>query len=279
MTKLTVNQRIARRMTRTLLAGLCGYALLVLPGCAWQRELLYYPARHSLADGKVFASKNGFEPWADSCGEVIGWKYPASRTATGSVLVVHGNAGSALGRNYFAEPIHQAGAFDVFVLEYPGFGARSGSPSKTCWLRAGEEAYALLPKDRPIYLVSESLGTGVAAHLAKLHPKEIGGMAMFAPYNSLPSLAQNKVPLLLPYFFLVDRFEPAAWMKDYRGPVQFTIAGGDKVIPPKFGQRLHDGYAGPKRLFVVPGAAHNEVAAQAPGWWQEVFVFWQNGKE
>ena len=262
-----------RRMLLTL--GIV-YGLLLVAGCAWQRKLLYHPSRYSLAEEKVFAVERGFVPWANPGGAVIGWKFPATVVSTGSVLVVHGNGGSALNRDYIAQPIHAMGALDVFVLEYPGYGARDGSPSMKSWLAAGDEAFALLPKDKPVFLVSESLGTGVAAHLAKLHVNEISGIAMFVPYDSLPSLAQSKMPLLLPYFFLVDRFQPGDWMKDYRGPVQFIIAGNDEIIPPKFGQRLHDSYAGPKRLQMIAGATHNEVAEQSPEWWREVFNYFHN---
>ncbi len=257
-------------MTVILLTLLGGYLLLVLSGCAWQRKLLYVPSRYTLAEEQQFAGQKGFVPWANPAGEVIGWKVPATGVATGSVLVVHGNGGAALNRDYIAQPIHAAGALDVFVLEYPGYGARAGMPGMKSWLAAGEEAFGLLAKDKPIFIVSESLGTGVAAHLAKLHPQGIAGMVMFVPYDSLPSLAQSKMPLLLPYFFLVDRFEPAAWLKDYRGPITFVVAERDEIIPPQFGRRLHDSYAGPKQLQVIAGASHNEAAEQSPAWWREV---------
>jgi pimeloyl-ACP methyl ester carboxylesterase len=119
------------------------------------------------------------------------------------------------------------------------------------------------------------VGAGVAAHLARTHPNEIAGLAMLVPYDSLPSLAQSKMPILLPYLFLRDRYQPAEWMKDYRGPVKFVLAERDEIIPPKFGQRLFDSYAGPKRLEILTGAGHNDVAEQPPEWWREVFNFWQ----
>jgi pimeloyl-ACP methyl ester carboxylesterase len=264
-----------RRMLLTL--GIV-YGLLLVAGCAWQRKLLYFPTRLTPAGASQLAAQEGFVPWQNLSGEIIGWRIPAAATPTGSVLIVHGNGGCALNRGYIARPIHEAGPLEVFVLEYPGYGARAGSSSKTSWLQAGEEAYALLPKHRPVYVVSESLGTGVAAHLAKLHPKEVAGMVMFVPYDSLPSLAQSRMPLLLPYFFLVDRFNPARWMNDYRGPVKFVLAGRDEIIPPKFGQRLFDGYAGPKLLQNFPDASHNEVAEQPPEWWREVFNSLQSSK-
>jgi fermentation-respiration switch protein FrsA (DUF1100 family) len=82
------------------------------------------------------------------------------------------------------------------------------------------------------------------------------------------------MPLLLPYLFLTDRYQPAEWMRNYRGPVKIVIAGADEIIPPKFGQRLFDAYAGPKTLQIIPGARHNEVVEQSPEWWREVFAFW-----
>lgn len=258
-------------LRRMLLTIGIGYGLLLVAGCAWQRKLLYFPTRLPAGEVEQASARSGLSPWRNAAGQLIGWKLAASAPATGSVLVVHGNGGCALHRVYFARPIHEAVSFDVFMLEYPGYGMREGSPSLKSWLAAGEEAFALLPQDKPIYLVSESLGTGVAAHLAKLNPQAIAGMVMFVPYDSLPSLAQSKMPVLLPYFFLRDRFQPADWLKDYRGPVQMILAERDEIIPPKFGQRLFDSYAGPKQLQIIPGATHNEVSEQAPEWWREVF--------
>lgn len=247
------------------------YGLLLVAGCAWQRKLLYFPTKLPAGDVEQASARSGLAPWRNGAGQIIGWKLAASSPTTGSVLVMHGNGGCALQRGYFAQPIHEAGSFDVFILEYPGYGMRDGSPSLKSWLASGEEAFTLLSKEKPIFLVSESLGTGVAAHLAKLHPKEIDGMVMFVPYDSLPALAQSRMPLLLPYFFLVDRYKPAEWMKDYRGPVKMILAERDEIVPPKFGQRLFDSYAGPKRLEIISGATHNEVAEQSSAWWRETF--------
>ena len=262
-----------RRVFLTL--AIC-YGLLLICGCAWQRKLLYFPTKIPDGDVAQASARSGLEPWRNAAGEIIGWKLAASSASTGSVLVIHGNGGCALQRGYFAKPIHDAAALDVFILELPGYGMRAGSPSLKSFLAAAEEAFALLPKEKKIYLVSESLGTGVAAHLGKTFPNEIAGMVMFVPYASLPSLAQSKMPLLLPYLFLVDRFEPAAWLNNYRGPIKFVLAERDEVIPKKFGQRLFDSYDGPKALQIIPNAGHDGATEQLPEWWQDVFSFLGN---
>jgi pimeloyl-ACP methyl ester carboxylesterase len=164
---------------------------------------------------------------------------------------------------------------DVFVLEYPGYGARPGSPGKSSFLAAAEEAFQLLSTNSPRYVVSESIGAGVACELAKNHPVEIAGLALFVPYDNLAKVAQKQMPILPAYFLLLDRFNPADCLKSYHGPVKMIIAGADEVIGATSGQRLFDGYAGPKNLQVFPGAHHNDVAGQSPAWWRDVFAFWR----
>jgi fermentation-respiration switch protein FrsA (DUF1100 family) len=83
------------------------------------------------------------------------------------------------------------------------------------------------------------------------------------------------MPWLPAYFLLLDRFNPAEDLKDYRGPVKIVLAGADEIIPVESGRRLFEGYAGPKNLQIIPGAQHNDIAGQSPAWWKEIFAFWQ----
>ncbi len=199
---------------------------------------------------------------------------PASSTSTGSVLIAHGNAGCALHRGYLATPIHAAAHVGVYVLEYPGYGAREGAPGQDQILAAADEAIELLAERGPIYVVGESIGVGIATHLAQKHDERIGGLMLLAPYNNLISVAQRQMPFLPTAWLLWDRFDPASDLLKYQGPVGFVLAGADTVIPHDLGRELHNGYAGPKTLQIIPEAGHNDVAAQSPEWWKSVFNFW-----
>ena len=252
-----------------------GYALIVLVAAVYQRRLIYFPTKFSPQLALGVAKQNGFAPWLDGSREIVGWKLAADRLSLGSVLVTHGNAGCALDRDYLAKRIHAGLPLDVYLLEYPGYGARDGTPSMGSILAAAETAFDSLPKDKPIFLVSESLGAGVVAHLAKTRPDRVKGLALFVPYDDLACVGQAAMPFLPVKLMMRDRFQPARWLESYRGPVQVVLAGADEVIPTKFGQRLFDSYQGPKRLQIIPRARHNEVTEQSPEWWQEVFAFWQ----
>lgn len=266
---------LRRSVFRMLLTILGIYVLFCIGVCVLQRGMLYFPTRLTPEIANQMAGREGMSPWRNSSGKIIGWRLPSNGASKGSVLVVHGNAGSALDRSDFAAEIHQAAPVDVYLLEYPGYGAREGSPSQKSLLAAADEGFELLTNSGPVYVVSESLGTGVAAHLARQHGNAVAGLMLIVPYDNLASVAQAKMPFLPVRLILWDRFDPAAWLKNYSGPVGFVVAENDEVIPAKFGQRLHDGFAGPKKLEIVPGASHNDVFSQSPEWWKNVFAFWE----
>ena len=263
-----------------LLSLVIVYLMIVLLALIFQRSLIYFPTKIPADLVIQVAAEHGFVPWENPAGQIIGWKIPASDTATGSVLIVHGNAGSASGRDYLARPIHEAAGVDVFVLEYPGYGARRGVPGKPALLAAGQEALSLMPSNGPKFIVGESIGTGVACHLAGAHPDQVAGLLLFAPYHNLASVAQRRMPPLPAYWLLRDRFNPAEALRHYHGPVKMVVAGADEIIPASSGHRLFAAYEGPKDLQVIPGARHNEIEEQSPEWWRQVFAFWrQNAKQ
>ncbi len=267
-----------RRFIRLLQLFVIAYLLVVLAVLIFQRRLIYFPTKIPADVIESVAAEYGFAPWKNAAGDIIGWKILARGTATSSVLIIHGNAGCALSRDYLAQPVHDAADVDVFVLEYPGYGARPGSPGKISFIAAAEEAFALLATNAPRYVVSESIGAGAACEMAKNHPAEIAGLALFVPYDELAKVAQKQMPFLPASLLLFDRFNPEECLKNYHGPVKMIIAGADEVIGASAGQRLFDRYAGRKNLQIFPGAHHNDVAAQAPVWWREIFAFWQQKK-
>lgn len=252
-----------------------GYLVILVLFTVLQRYLIYVPTRLTMNHAEEEAARTGFVAWRNAAAQLIGWKLPASLAPTGSILILHGNGGWALNRAYMAKPIQDAASVNIFILEYPGYGARGGSPGEASLLAAADEAFEYLPKNLPVYLVSESLGTGVAAHLAKKYQAKVAGLAMFVPYDKLASVAGNHIPFLPAYYLLWDRFNPTEWLKDYHGPVKVIVAGSDEIIPPKFGKRLYDSYAGPKVLQIIPDARHSSTTAESPEWWQELLAFWQ----
>ncbi len=272
-------QKRSRRAVHLFLTLLALYVLLALFVMLVQRKLIYFPTTLSSEFALRLGQQEGLVPWRNSTGKIIGWQFPATSAPAGTVLIVHGNGGHALNRGYFARPICEAAIVDVFVLEYPGYGARDGSPNMRGFLAAADEAFSLLPTNRSIYIVAESLGSGVAAHLARKFQPRVSGLIFFAPYADLAAVGQRQMPIFPVKLLRRDRFKPSEWLKDYRGPVKVVLAEADAIIPATFGQELYDNYAGPKSIEVISGAGHNDIAGQEAGWWKEVFSFWRTNRQ
>jgi uncharacterized protein len=254
------------------LAIYLGLALLVT---LFQRKLIYQPTvlPPSRADG--IAREAGLERWLTADGRAIGWKRTGpNRSSTGSVLITHGNAGSAVQRGHYADSLSKTAPLDVFILEYPGYADRAGSPSERTLFAAAEEAFGLLATNTPIFLLGESLGTGVAAHLAGKHPDHVAGVLLVAPYDRLGSVAQRQMPIFPTRWMLLDSFRSDRALRSYRGPVGVLLATDDEVVPAKFGRRLFDGYSGPKRLWQLDGLGHNDLPGRPEEFWTEVVDFW-----
>lgn len=251
--------------------------------CAWfasiQRRMIYFPPACTPERIEYYVTAENLQRWTDASGGLIGWKRPApAQPAQGQALVMHGNGGCAFQCGHYADAIQQAADFDVFIVEYPGYGNRPGSPTELSLDQAADEALQLLATNRPIYLVGESLGTGVASYLAGKHPGEVAGVVLLAPYNRLVAVAQARMPFLPVSLLLRDRFPSEDYLRTYHSPLAVLVAGRDRVVPERFGRRLYAGYDGPKHLWEFPEGNHGTVMMQPPEVWRQIIEFWQSNQ-
>ena len=250
---------------------------------ALQRQLIYFPSKAPADVLSELASRMGLQAWRDNAGEVIGWRSPGDPDARYRMLVFHGNAGYALNRDYFVTGLRALGSqWDVFLFEYPGYGAREGTPSEVNFKATATQALeALLAIDsRPVFITGESLGSGVASFLASTFPNDVAGLLLVTPFSSLTDVAAHHYPLLPVRILLSERYESREALSHYGGPVAFLLAGRDEVVTLELGRQLYDSYSGPKWLHVEAHAGHNTLPYN-PGasWWGEVSSFLISSKE
>ena len=193
-----------------------------LMGCSTiQRKLLFYPS-HRPGD-------NGLTLWRID-GRLIGF----ARITSGPKnvwLLLHGNAGQAADRAY------AIGAFfpndSVFILEYPGYGERSGVPSMESFNAAATEAYLELRRrfpSTPICVAGESIGSGPASILAK-QPVPPDKIVLVVPFDTLKSVASEHAPYLPTGLILGRSWDNIAALSNYKGPIEIFGAAQDAVIP------------------------------------------------
>jgi uncharacterized protein len=272
--KLVSFRRLAKLLLMTVLAL---YVVVCLIIAVFQRSLLYFPRKASASQVSSEAQAAGLERWTNSRGDAIGFKRLSPvQPSQGTVFMAYGNGSTAVGSAHYADDIQKIAAFDVFVLEYPGYQDRPGSPTQSSLFHAADEALETLPANRPIYLFGESLGSGVACYLAGTHPGRIAGIILLSPYNRLTSVAQNHYPYLPVGLLMVDRFPSEDYLRRYHGKVGIVVDGQDSIVPEKFGRRLFDGYAGPKKLWAYPNGGHCQIMEPQVEFWLEAFEFLEN---
>jgi uncharacterized protein len=272
-------QKWRRRILRLTVLVAIPYVLFCAAIFLFQRHMIYFPSVQSLPAAMETAKNAGLEAWTTPQGEFIGWKKLCPKNGTnvshGRVLITHGNAGMAIHRADYAEALNRIEPWDVYILEYPGYGPRSGSPSQESLFRAADEAVRLLEKDGSIRVIGESLGTGVAAYIAGTYPKAVTALLLVAPYHNLGDVAQAHMRILPAKYMLLDKFNSAEYLRNYHGPLAVLLAGQDNTVPKRFGQKLFDAYAGPKKVWELEGADHNDLPHAPISWWKELLAFWK----
>ena len=241
-----------------------------------QRSFIYHPRVFSSADVELMARASDLVRWTNSSGANIGFKRLAMRQpAQGSVMVMYGNGSTAVNSAHYAGDIQQVAAFDVYILEYPGYEDRPGPPTQKKLFAAATDALQMLPTNQPVYLVGESLGTGVASYLAGTWPDRITGMILISPFTSVVAVANYHFPIV-PWLLLTDRFPSKKYLKHYHGKVGVTVDGQDTVVPEKFGLRLYHGYTGPKKLWQFPDGTHCQITGNPAAFWKDAVAFWRS---
>lgn len=265
-------------MRRMITSILVAYTLLLVGCVVLQRRLIYHPAQLSIDEAVACAERTPLTPWRNSSGAIIGWRTRHASPGAQPLLVMHGNAGCALHRAYFVDALAAAGLaerFALHILEYPGYGARPGAPTEHALVAAAAEAVEILSQThpQPVILIGESLGTGVAASVARAHPAQVAGLMLITPFDSLAAVGQSQMFFLPVHLILLDRYDSASNLASYTGPVAIIVAARDEVIHPRFGVRLHNRLTtNRKRLWTLEGAGHNTIPFEAP-WFRECLEF------
>lgn len=230
-----------------LLLAACYLALLI--GCAlFQRKLIYFPSHHK--------QSNGLTEWKN--GEQL-FGYAKRVIAPGTIwLFLHGNAGQAADRTYVLPSFPTTDS--VYILEYPGYGMRPGSPSKTAFNSAAQQAYELLRSQNPvtpICIAAESIGTGAASYLATVSnpPDKI---VLITPFDRLASVAAGHYPFLPASLLLRDNWDNIEALKNYQGQLELFAARSDSIIPLSHVKALAD--SKPSSVMHIIEGGHNDWA-------------------
>jgi uncharacterized protein len=227
-----------------------GYAAAVALLYFQQRALLFHPTHETPA--------TALAPWLEGrrllgCCREVG-------NPEAIWLVLHGNAGQAAHRDYVLPCLPPQDS--VYVLEYPGYGARAGAPGREAMNRAAAEGYQALRArypQRPVCVLGESIGSGPACALAGENPPP-DKIVLVVPFDVLAEVAARHFPFLPARRLLRDAWNNVDTLRDYRGPVEIFGAEQDDIIPIRHARAL--ARAVPQARFTAIPGGHNDWSEQ-----------------
>jgi fermentation-respiration switch protein FrsA (DUF1100 family) len=241
------------------------YVVAVILAVRMENSFVFY----GLTEEQGWASLPEDENWEDvSLISADGTKIHAlwwpRDGADGALLFCHGNGGNVSHCQYIARSMRDVLNVSVLVFDHPGYGKSEGHPSEAGCYAAGEAAHRWLTQEKnhpvppeKVILWGESLGGGIATDLAMRHPYR--ALMLYRTFTSVPDVGQRMFPWLPVRWVARTRFDNLSRLPHCRGPVLFTHAVDDDLIPIEQAEALYAAAPEPKYMYWEEDAHHHSA--------------------
>ncbi len=249
------------------------YLVLLLVMMYFENSLIYFPMK--FPEGywapRGFAVEDAWFAAADGT-KIHGWYLPHAQPRA-VVLFCHGNGGNITHRAEEIRLLHDRVGASVLIFDYRGYGKSEGKPDEPGVLADARAARTWLAQkagvaeDR-IVLLGESLGGAVAIDLATDGAR---ALILENTFSSVPDVAAHHYPLLPVRLLMRTRFDSAAKIGSYHGPLFQSHGDRDSLVPLELAKRLFDAANEPKHFLLIEGADHN--AGRSPQYYDKLREF------
>ena len=147
----------------------------------------------------------------------------------------------------------------MYLANYRGYGASSGSPHEQGILRDAESLFdEVSSRHEQVTVIGRSLGSGVAVHVGT--SREVERLVLITPYDSLASVAAGRFPILPVSLLIRDRYDSLRLAALIDTPTLVLAAEYDEVIPIHHARNLAESIRRDLLEFIViDGAGHNTI--------------------
>lgn len=205
---------------------------------------------------------------------IHGWFLPAKGRASGTVMFLHGNAKNISSYLENVQWLPSYG-FNVFMLEYRGFGHSHGKPTLPGVLADVDAGFSELLSRRDvdrqrIVLYGQSLGGALAvyyvAHTA--YRPYVRALVVESAFSSYRAITTEKLASFwltwpfqwIPRLTVDEEYSPLPVIEKI-APTPLLVIHGDQdpIVPVHHSQQLYEAAHEPKELWIVPGGVHNDT--------------------
>ena len=207
----------------------------------YQRNLLYHPNENNYSEDKISVDIENVRIKTSDNIELLGWYHEKNLKDFKTLIFFHGNAGSLENR------IHKLNHFrdmniNFLIIAWRGFSGNNGNPSEQGLYEDGKSAIDWLIKkgvsEKNLILYGESLGTGVATHLAQ--NKDFAGVILETPFTSMIDAAKKFYPYIPVKLLLKDKFENYKKIKNINSPILIMHGEVDQLVPFSMGKKIYE---------------------------------------
>ena len=131
---------------------------------------------------------------------------------------------------------------NFLIIAWRGFSGNHGKPTEQGLYEDGKSAINWLVNkgvdEKKLILYGESLGTGVATHLAQ--NKNYAGVILETPFTSMANAAKIFYPYIPVNLLLKDRFENYKKIKNINSPIMIMHGEIDQIVPFSMGKKIYE---------------------------------------
>ena len=207
----------------------------------FQRNLMYHPNENNYFGDKLEVDVKKVNIKTPDNLSLLGWFHKKDLKKFKTILYFHGNAGKLENR------IHKLNHFkdmdvNFLIIAWRGFSGNEGKPSEKGLYIDGSSAIAWLKNlglmEKDIILYGESLGTGIATHLAQNN--DYAGLVLETPFTSMIEVAKNFYPYIPVGILLRDKYKNDKKIKNISIPVLVMHGEVDQIVPFWMGEKIYE---------------------------------------
>jgi uncharacterized protein len=249
------------RRVAGFLATFAGITLLVLGGTGgWfyfsQEDLIFHPSPLPATHQFTLPMVNELSiPVEGATLSALHFKHPDSK---GVIFFLHGNGGT-LATWLRGTDFYRSNRFDVFMIDYRGYGKSTGKIESETQLhadvRAAWDIIAPQYAGKPRVIFGRSLGTTLAAKLAADVQPDM--TLLISPFFNLNAMREEHYRFL-PRFLMRYTFATNEWLPKIKTPVTILHGEIDSLINISHAERLR-AIAPRAELVKIRGGDHNNL--------------------
>lgn len=248
---------------RHWLLSLLGLLVIALMLYRFEHSQVYHPTRDAeyTPDDVGRPAEDVWLKTSDGL-RLHAWFFAADQSSPRAKFVMlfcHGNGGNLTSRPGYYRAILETGV-NLLTFDYRGYGRSGGEPSEAGTYTDAEAAYQWLRTrgfaPEHILVWGESLGGGIASHLAATEP--VGGLMLQSTFTSIPDIGAELFPWLPVRLISRIKYDTHSRLPHLKCPVVVMHSRGDTTIRFPHGERNFAAAREPKAFVELEGD-HNDA--------------------